>query len=69
MPSLPANGESLTEKVISTLGSEILGNSIASGADGSHSVSPIETPSTPLTHTISPTIALSTATRLSPSNW
>ena len=39
MPSRPANGLLLTEKVISTVGSEILTNGMASGAAGAQMVS------------------------------
>ena len=67
LPSLPANGLSLTEKVISTVGSLILTKGTASTASGTQTVSPMLIPSRPEKQTMSPALADSTGTRESPS--
>ena len=69
LPSLPAKGESLTEKVISIVGSETLTNSSGSTAVGAQTVSPILMSSAPENATMSPIFASGTCTRFSPSNW
>ena len=68
-PSLPAKGESFTEKVISTVGSDIFTNLCGSTQSGEHTVSPMFIFSRPEKQTISPAIALSQGTRLKPSIW
>ena len=68
-PSLPAKGESLTEKVISMVGSLILTKGMETGAAGSHRVLPMVMLSMPEKATISPTQALSTGVFFSPSYW
>ena len=67
MPSLPANGESFTENVISTVGSEIFTKGNASKEPKVQIVSPIVMFSIPLIQTISPAVAISHGTLLSPS--
>ena len=69
MPSRPAKGLSLTEKVISIVGAEIFTNSIGSTAAGEHIVSPIVTSPMPLMATMLPAEASWTLTRCRPSNW
>ena len=54
MPSRPANGESLTEKVISIVGSEILTNGSGSTVSRSQSVRPMVMSEMPEKATISP---------------
>ena len=66
-PSFPANGLSLTEKVISTVGSSILTNWTGSTLVGSHTVSPIFNPSIPENTTMSPACAVGTDTLSRPS--
>ena len=67
MPSLPAKGESLTEKVITTVGSETLTKGRGSTQSGGHMVSPMLMSGMPETATISPTVALWHSTRFRPS--
>ena len=67
MPSRPAKGESLTEKVISKVGAEILTNSMGSGAEGAQTVSPMVMSPMPLMAMISPAAASVTGIRFSPS--
>ena len=64
---MPAKGESLTEKVISSVGSEIFTKGSDSTAVGSQIVSPIVIFSTPEIQTISPAVASSTFTLFKPS--
>ena len=63
MPSLPAKGLSLTEKVISTVGSLILTNGRGCTRAGSHKVLPIEISVRPENATMSPALASSTGVR------
>ena len=66
MPSRPANGLSLTEKVMAMVGSAILTKGSGSTVSGAQMVSPMMISAMPETATISPTLALSTGTRLRP---
>ena len=67
-PSRPAKGESLTEKIISTVGSLILTKGRGETSSGAHTVLPMLMPSMPEKATMSPARARSTGTRPSPSN-
>ena len=67
-PSLPANGELLTEKFIANVGFEILTNSIGSRSSSLVKVSPISIPSTPVKATIDPNFDSLTSTLFNPSN-
>ena len=69
MPSLPAKGESFTEKVISMVGSLILTNGMGIMAAGSQMVLPMVMLSMPEIATISPTVAESTGLFFRPSYW
>ena len=69
LPSLPAKGLLLTEKVISIVGSLTLTNSSGSTQVSEVTVSPMLMPSAPLKQMMSPTLALSTGTRVRPSIW
>ena len=66
-PSKPAKGESLTWKVILTVGSSTDRAGIASTFNGSHKVSEINNFSTPVIQTISPASASGTSTLSKPS--
>ena len=66
LPSLPANGESFTMKVMLTVGSSTDKGGSASTQVGSHKVSEMLRPSIPLIQTISPADALSVSTRARP---
>jgi len=66
LPSRPVNGDVLTPKVMRTVGSSISIRGSGSGVSGSASVSPMATPSRPVKRTMSPALALGTATRSSP---
>ena len=68
LPSLPANGESFTIKFMLIVGSSILTNGKASTQLGSQAVSPMLRSGMPATQTMSPKIASSQGTLLSPSN-
>ena len=63
LPSLPANGESLTEKVISTVGSLILTKGRGCTLLGSQIVLPMEISGRPANATMSPAWALSIGSR------
>ena len=65
-PSLPANGELFTIKLISRVGSSIFRNSIGSTLAGSQMVSPTLISPKPATATISPTAASSISNFFSP---
>ena len=67
LPSLPANGLSFTENVISIVGSLIFTNGRGAGSSGEAIVSPIVISGIPEKHIISPTFASSTAVLLRPS--
>ena len=67
LPSRPAKGESLTEKVISSVGAEIFTNSMGSTAEGAQMVSPMVMSPMPLMAMISPALASVTGTRANPS--
>ena len=69
LPSRPASGLSLTENVISTVGSLIFVKLIGSKLPAAQIVSPMLMPSIPEIHTISPTVALCVETRWSCSIW
>ncbi len=69
MPSRPAKGESLTEKVISTVGALIFTKGSGSTQSGAQMVSPMVMSPMPLRAMILPAVAWVTAWRLSPSNW
>ena len=69
LPSLPAKGLLLTEKVISTVGSLILTKGTASTQSVAQTVSPMLMPSSPEKQTMSPACARSTGTRERPSIW
>ena len=66
LPSRPAKGESLTEKVTATVGSETLTKGRGSTRSGGHIVSPMLMSGMPDTATISPTVALSHSMRFRP---
>ncbi|MNH20986.1 hypothetical protein D3C79_807770 [compost metagenome] len=66
LPSLPQNGESLTWKVIETVGSSTVSGFIASTLFMSHRVSEMNSSSKPLMQTMSPAWASSTSTRCRP---
>ena len=68
LPSRPAKGESLTEKVISMVGAEILTNSMGSTQEGAQMVSPMVMSPMPLMAMMFPAEASATGTRLRPSN-
>ena len=68
LPSLPAKGESLTEKVISMVGAEIFTNSMGSTASGAQMVSPMVISPMPLMAMMLPAVASVTGTRPRPSN-
>ena len=57
----------MTEKVISRVGAEIFTNSMGSGPDGAHTVSPMVMSPMPLMAMISPALASVTGVRASPS--
>ena len=67
MPSRPANGLSLTENVISSVGSETFTNSSGVGSSGEVMVSPIVMSEAPEKQTMSPIIASVTGLRVRPS--
>ena len=67
LPSLPANGDTLAEKSIDTVGSSMRISGSATGFSGSAMVSPISMASMPATATMSPAEASATSTRLRPS--
>ena len=69
LPSLPAKGESLTEKVISMVGAEILTNSMGSTQSGAQMVSPMVMSPMPLMAMMLPASASVTGTLARPSNW
>ncbi|MNZ86632.1 hypothetical protein D3C78_1054570 [compost metagenome] len=66
LPSLPANGESLTWKVMLTVGWSTVSGGRASTFCGSHRVSEMNSSSMPLTQTMSPASASATSTRCRP---
>ncbi|MCY1361369.1 hypothetical protein D9M69_480310 [compost metagenome] len=66
LPSLPANGESLTWKVMLTVGWSTVSGGRASTLAGSHRVSEMNSSSMPLTQTMSPASASATSTRCRP---
>ena len=68
LPSRPAKGESLTEKVISMVGAEILTNSMGSTQSGAQMVSPMVTSPMPLMAMMLPAVASWTGTLARPSN-
>ena len=68
LPSRPAKGLSLTEKVISRVGAPILTKGSASAAPRAQTVSPMVTSPMPLMAMMLPAPAVVTGTRLSPSN-
>ena len=68
LPSWPAKGLSLTEKVISSVGAPILTNSIGSAKPRAQTVSPIVMSPMPLIAMMLPAPASVTGTRLRPSN-
>ena len=68
LPSRPAKGESLTEKVISMVGAEIFTNSMGSTQSGTQMVSPMVTSPMPLMAMIFPADASVTGTLARPSN-
>ena len=68
LPSVPANGESLTIQNIETVGSSMAIGSRRSGASAAVKVSPISTSAKPATATISPAAASSISARFRPSN-
>ena len=68
MPSRPAKGLSLTEKVISSVGAEILTKGRGSAAPLAHIVSPMVTSPMPLIAIILPASDSVTGTLFSPSN-
>ena len=68
LPSRPAKGLSFTEKVISSVGADILTNGRGSAKPLAHTVSPMVTSPMPLIAMILPAVASVTGTLLSPSN-
>ena len=68
LPSRPAKGESLTEKVISMVGAEIFTNSMGSTQSGAQMVSPMVTSPMPLMAMMLPASASWTGTLDRPSN-
>ena len=68
LPSLPAKGESLTEKVISRVGAEIFTKGRASTQSGAQMVSPMVMSGIPLMAMILPAVASWMGLRASPSN-
>jgi hypothetical protein len=64
---LPANGETLAEKSIETVGSSIRMRGSARGFSSSATVSPMSMLSMPAMATISPALASAISTRFSPS--
>ena len=66
LPSVPANGESLTPKVIEMAGSSTWISGSGFGSDGSTIVSPIMMSFTPAMATMSPGPACSTGKRSRP---
>ncbi len=66
LPSRPANGESLTWKVMLTVGWSTVSGGSASTFCGSHRVSEMNSSSMPLTQTMSPASASATSTRCRP---
>ena len=68
LPSRPANGPSLTEKVISIVGAEIFTNSIGSTQVGAQIVSPMVMSPMPDMAMMLPASASVTGTRCRPSN-
>jgi hypothetical protein len=62
LPSRPANGLSLTWKIIEMVGSSTVSGGMASTCSGSHSVSEMLSGSTPLKVMMSPAEALSRST-------
>ena len=68
MPSRPAKGESLTEKVISMVGAEICTKGRASTQSGAQMVSPMVMSPMPLMAMMLPAVDSVTALRPRPSN-
>ena len=68
LPSRPAKGESLTEKVISMVGALILTNSRGSTAAGAQIVSPMVMSPMPDMAMMLPAVTSVTGTRFRPSN-
>ena len=68
LPTLPAKGESFTEKFMEIVGSEIFTNSRPSVSSVDVIVSPMLMSSMPVTATIEPDLDESTSTLLRPSN-
>ncbi len=67
-PSLPANGEVLTLKIIEMVGSSTLMRGSGRGSAAESSVSPMLMPSMPASATISPAEASSIGVCFKPSN-
>ena len=67
-PSLPMKGEVLTPKVMRTVGSLMSMDGRAFGLSKEAMVSPMDTPSGPVTATMSPVWASETSTRSIPRN-
>ena len=68
LPSRPAKGESLTEKVISSVGALIFTKGSASTASGAQMVSPMVISGIPLMAMMLPAVDSLTAFRAKPSN-
>jgi hypothetical protein len=68
LPSRPAKGEVLTEKIMEIVGSSMRSAGSGAGFSAEVTVSPMPMPSTPASATISPQRALSASTRRRPSN-
>ena len=69
LPSRPAKGESLTEKVISMVGAEIWTNSMGSTQEGTQMVSPMVISPIPDMAMMLPAVASVTGTLARPSYW
>ena len=67
LPSRPAKGEVLTEKIIESVGSSMRSGGSGAGFSAEVTVSPIEMPSKPASATISPHSATAVSIRFSPS--
>ncbi len=67
LPSFPANGDTLAENSMDTVGSSMRITGRATGFSASATVSPISMDSMPATATMSPAEASGTSTRFSPS--
>ena len=67
-PSVPANGDALTQNTMLTVGSSIVTGGSGRGSSGSVTVSPMCTSEKPASATISPGPASCTSVRSRPSN-